>query len=187
MMRIIFTLVLLIASIFYLVGKAHADNKQTIREIELTPPPINFDDINRIWTWLKKEVGAPEDLPPPLLVLDWEVPIRAKMGFQYPTKEYPENRLQISVAPRTIDMLSWYMVLFGIGHELTHYIILLRENDYDVGKKTYDDTLLHHCNPEFLQVTRNIAEEIWNIYHSDHDRARMYNEVIKACSRFPGQ
>ena len=64
-----------------------------IKEIELTPPPVDMSDVNRIWHRLLKEIDAPNYLLPPPIVIDWEVPIYARMGFQYPTEEFPDNRI----------------------------------------------------------------------------------------------
>jgi hypothetical protein len=40
---------------------------------------------------------------------------------------------------------------------------------------------------EFKAITRAIADEIWNIYHSDTQRAAMYDEVEKSCFNEPNQ
>lgn len=117
-----------------------------ITGIESPAPPVDLDALNRIWARLKKETGAPADLPPPPLVLDWEVPASAKMGFQYPTEEFPDNRLRISIAPRTADMQPANMTLWGLGHELTHYLFILRENGFDPKRKTYREGPPQHCN-----------------------------------------
>jgi hypothetical protein len=83
------------------------------------------------------------------------------MGFQYPTDKFPEYQMQISIAPRTIEQYSKEMVSWGVGHELVHYAFILRENHWRHGQATFQDHLKHHCNPEFKQITRAIADEFW--------------------------
>lgn len=168
-----------------LVSTVHAQT--AITGIELTAPPIDFGDVNRIWERLKKDVGAPMDFPPPPIVLDWEVPIIARMGFQYPSKDFPDSRLQISVAPRTLDMMEREIIVWALGHELAHYLFLLRENNYDLTKKVFTANRKHHCDPEYKKVTQGVADEMWNIYHSDVLRNKMYNEVMMACASHPEQ
>jgi hypothetical protein len=157
------------------------------QQIEYTPPEIDYDVIARMWDFVKLTTHAPGDLPPPRLVLDWHVPPFARMGFQYPTDKYPDYPMQISIAPRTIEQYSKEMVSWGVGHELVHYAFILRENHWRRGQATFQDHLKHHCNPEFKQITRAIADEIWNIYHSDTQRAAMYDEVEKSCFNEPNQ
>ena len=157
------------------------------QQIEYTPPEIDYDVISRLWVFVKRSTHAPIDLPPPRLVLDWHVPPFARMGFQYPTEKYPEYPMQISIAPRTIEQYSKEMVTWGVGHELVHYAFILRENQWRRGQATFQDQLKHHCNPEFKDLTRAIADEIWKIYHSDTQRAAMYDEVEKSCFNEPNQ
>ena len=158
-----------------------------LQSIEYTPPEIDYDVIARLWGFVKRQTGAPKDLPAPRLVLDWHVPPFARMGFQYPTDQFPHNAMQISIAPRTIEQYSKEMVTWGVGHELVHYAFIMRENHWRRGQKTFQDQLKHHCNPEFKNLTRAIADEIWKIYHSDTQRAAMYDEVEKSCFNEPNQ
>lgn len=158
-----------------------------ITGIKVTAPEIDFDVITRLWGFVKKTTQAPADLPPPPLVLDWHVPPFARMGFQYPTPQFPDNTMQISIAPRTIEGYSKEMVTWGVGHELVHYAFIMRENLWQNRRATFADNLKHHCDLEFKQITRAIADEIWNIYHSDTQRAAMYDEVEKSCFNEPNQ
>jgi len=158
-----------------------------ITGIEVTPPEIDFDVINRLWEFVKKTTHAPPDLPPPPLVLDWHVPPFARMGFQYPTAKFPDNTMQISIAPRTIEGYNKEMVAWGVGHELVHYAFIMRENNWQNQRATFADNLKHHCDLEFKKITRTIADEIWKIYHSDTQRAAMYDEVEKSCFNEPNQ
>ena len=182
-MRFFSVLLLLFAALLSSSVRAGNDFQQ----IEYAPPEMDYDVIGRMWEFVKHTTGAPEDLPPPRLVLDWHVPPFARMGFQYPTEKFPEYAMQISVAPRTIEQYSKEMVSWGIGHELVHYAFILRENHWQRSKLTFQDQLKHHCNPEFKLITRAIADEIWKIYHSDTQRAAMYDEVEKSCFNEPNQ
>jgi hypothetical protein len=176
-----------IVTICLVVFTTLAFGDDSISKIELTQPSIDYDVINRVWHYLKKRTNAPIDLPPPPIVLDWQVPKYARMGFQYPTKEFPNNLLQISIAPRTIDLESRDMVTWGLLHELTHYIFVLRENNWDTTRKVYTVTLKHHCNKEFMMITRELADRIWDVYHADTDKSKMYQEVIRSCGSHPDQ
>ena len=166
---------------------AHAAETGQLKGIELTQPPIDLEMVHRIWLILKKETGASVDTPYPPIVLDWEVPKIAMMGTQYPTKEYPDNRLQISLAPRTLDLLDHQMLLFGIGHELTHYLFVLRENEWDPYKKYYVVKRLHNCDAEFQRIMRVIIDTIWNAYHDDAMHNRLANEPRRSCVEHPDQ
>jgi hypothetical protein len=155
--------------------------------IENPPPPIDLEVVNRLWHYIKKAINAPADLPPPPIVMDWKVPIMARMGTQYPDENEPNLRFQISIAPRTVDMWEPEMVLYGIGHELVHYVFILRENNWDTTKRTYVVKLKHHCDREFKAITRGVADKLWNVWHSGTLRAKMYDEVIKSCGDNPEQ
>lgn len=157
--------------------------------IEMSAPPVSkLDpaDVARVWGRIKKELNAPADLPMPPIVLDWEVPVYAKMGFQYPNPIFPNTRMQISIAPRTLD-IGREMLLFGIGHELTHYAFLMRDNEWNPAKKVFEKESLHHCNAEFMGINRKVSDEIWSMYHSDVQRSAMEGEISRSCSRHPGQ
>ena len=155
--------------------------------IENTPPPIDIEMVEKIWLYLKQVTKAPVNLPAPKIVMDWEVPPLARMGYQFPTQEYPETISQISIAPRTVDMWPRDIVSWGIGHELTHYIFLMRENNYEIDRKFFYNFRKHHCDKEFMEVTRNIADLIWSTYHSGSDKTKMYDEVQKSCFNNPDQ
>jgi hypothetical protein len=152
-----------------------------------TPAPIDIDMVTDIWLYVKKELDAPDNLKDPVIVLDWEVPIIARMGFQFPTEEYPNNLLQISVAPRTVDSWSKDMISWGIGHEITHYVLVMKENGWNTEKTVFVNKMKHHCNKEFKRITRGIADLIYKVYHSEIDRSKMYNEVEHSCRIHPEQ
>jgi len=152
-----------------------------------TPPPIDLEVTNRVWEYVKKSTGAPKDLPPPTIIMDWEVPLIARMGTQAPTQDFPKIKLQISIAPRTVDMWPPEMIQWGIGHEMVHYAFILKENNWDTKKKIFIVKRKHHCDPEFMAITRGIADLLWDIWHVDTMRAKMYDEVIKSCGSYPDQ
>jgi len=155
--------------------------------IENTPPPIDLEMVNRIWIYLTAVTHAPINFPAPKIILDWEVPPVARMGYQFPTVEHPEYPSQISIAPRTVDMWPRDIVSWGIGHEMTHYVFLMRENAWDTTRKYFYNYRKHHCDVEFMTITRDIADLIWSTYHSSVDRAKMYDEVVKSCFTHPEQ
>ena len=173
--------------LLFFTQQVRADETGQLKGIELTQPPIDLEMVHRIWVILKKETSASLNTPYPPIVLDWEVPRIAMMGMQYPTKEFPDNQLQISLAPRTLDMLDHQMLLFGIGHELTHYLFVLRENEWDLYKKYYVVKRLHHCDAEFQRIMRVITDVIWNAYHDDAMRNRLANEPRRSCVEHPEQ
>jgi hypothetical protein len=161
-------------------------NAMAIDKIELTEPPIDYYMVDRIWTMLKRETGAPSDLLPPPLVLDWNMPQLAKMAFQYPTNEYPDNRIQISVAPRTIDLWSRDVVSWGVGHEYLHYLWILEENGWRMSG-TFETKRKHHCNGDFMAITNKVADLIWSVYHDGQEQSTMYKEAHTACRERPNQ
>lgn len=156
-------------------------------KIENPPLPIDLQLADRMWVYIKQQTGAPATVPAPIITMDWEVPIMARMGTQYPTLEDATVRLQISIAPRTVDMWPPEMVMYGLAHEMAHYALILKENDWDATKKVYTVKRKHHCDPEFKAITRGVADQLWNVWHSDTLRSKMYDEVIKSCSNQPDQ
>jgi hypothetical protein len=46
------------------------------------------------------------------------------------------------------------MVAWAIDHELTHFVLLLRENQCNARQRVYVGRLMHHCDVEFKRVTR---------------------------------
>ena len=108
------------------------------------------------------------------------------MMFQFPSEDAPDNNLQISIGTQSTRLWKEDMFLWALGHELAHYAFLMHENQWQ--KKTiYDNNIRHHCNIEFMRITRDIVEIIWEQYQSVVNRMRMYNEVFKSCARQPLQ
>ena len=78
------------------------------------------------------------------------------------------------------------MVNWALGHELVHYAMLMRENQW-VARPVYKNTIKHHCNPEFLKLTGDIADFISDAQSPSRERLRMYSEVFRSCTRHPDQ
>ena len=78
------------------------------------------------------------------------------------------------------------MVNWALGHELVHYAFLMRENQWQP-KTIYSNSIKHHCNPEFLQLTGDIADLISDTQMPSRERLRMYSEVFRSCTRHPDQ
>ena len=108
------------------------------------------------------------------------------MMFQFPSEDAPDNNLQISIGTHSTYLWKQEMFLWALGHELTHYAFLMQENQWQQ-KPIYDNNIRHHCNVEFMRVTRDIVEIIWEQYQSVVNRMLMYNEVFKSCARQPLQ
>lgn len=159
--------------------------------IELTQPPIDWEVADRVWEYVKKEMGAPADLTPPRIVLDWDVPPYARMGTQWPRKgDTHVLPLQISLAPRVLDTegrSNPELILWALGHEFLHYALILKENGWDANRPYYSITRKHHCDPEFLAAEDGIADLLWNIWHRGDIRGRAHFEAQNACAKHPEQ
>lgn len=156
--------------------------------IDVLPPPISREDVDEVWAHIKKETGAPADFPLPPFQMSWDVPFPARMMFQAPVdEEWIDNKIAIILAPRTIESESDLMVLWGVGHELTHYAFTLKHNGWDLHKRLYDFGPPQHCDPEFQRITDGIADVLWGMYHSETERSKMYAAADMACQKAPEQ
>ena len=159
--------------------------------ITLTAAPSadkTFDSqaLTLIWNFVKSKTGAPTDAPLPRLVIQPALPTSARMVFEFPSEDQPGNALQINVSPRTLQAWSRSMVNWALGHELVHYAFLMRENQWQP-KSIYTNSIKHHCNPEFLKLTADIADLISDTQMPSRERLRMYSEVFRSCTRHPDQ
>lgn len=150
------------------------------------PAPIDKVMTEKIWVFIKQETQAPDNLPLPPIFFDEKIPKEARMMFQFPSEDAPDNNLQISIGTQSTYLWKQEMFLWALGHELTHYAFLMQENQWQQ-KPIYENNIRHHCNVEFMRVTRDIVEIIWEQYQSVVNRMRMYNEVFKSCARQPLQ
>ena len=142
--------------------------------------------LNMIWDFIKSQTGAPPNAPLPRLVIQPGLPTSARMVFEFPSEDQPGNALQINVSPRTLQAWSRSMVNWALGHELVHYAFLMRENQWQA-QTIYKNTIKHHCNPEFLKLTADIADLISDTQLPSKERLRMYSEVFRSCTRHPDQ
>ena len=78
------------------------------------------------------------------------------------------------------------MVNWAVGHELVHYAMLMRENQWE-SKAVYKNEVKHHCNPEFMTLTAGIADLISDAQAPSRERLKMYSEVFRSCARDPDQ
>jgi hypothetical protein len=140
-----------------------------------------YNDFYHLNESLKSKAFASLPLLPPKTFF----PVRDAKQLQR-RKEDLANYLRALTAREDI-LNSKEMVTWGVGHELVHYAFIMRENQWQNRRATFADNLKHHCDLEFKQITRAIADEIWNIYHSDTQRAAMYDEVEKSCFNEPNQ
>jgi hypothetical protein len=150
------------------------------------PPSFDMSMTEKIWVFIKQETHAPEDLALPPILFDEKIPSQARMLFQFPSEDAPNNRLQISIGNASTRWWNQEMMLWALGHELTHYAFLMQENQWE-SKNTYINNIRHHCNFEFMRITRDIVEIIWERYQNVSARMRMYSEVHKSCARQPLQ
>ena len=154
----------------------------------ITPGDKSFDmaTLQVIWDFIKSKTNAPADAGMPRLVVQPGLPTTARMVFEFPSEDQPQNTLQINVSPRTLQLWSRSMVNWAVGHELVHYAMLMRENQW-VEQTIYKNTIKHHCNPEFLKLTGDIADLISDAQSPSRERLRMYSEVFRSCIRHPDQ
>ena len=148
--------------------------------------PIDAKLTEKIWEFIKLETHAPADLPLPPILFDENIPKEARMVFQFPSEDAPQNTMQISIGTAGTRLWKQEMFLWALGHELTHYALLMRENEWQQ-KTVYVNNIRHHCNMEFMRITRDIVEIIWEQYQNVAARMRMYSEVYKSCNRQPFQ
>ena len=154
----------------------------------ISPGDKSFDmvTLDAIWRFIKSKTGAPVEMVMPNLVIQPGLPTTARMVFEFPSEDQPQNTLQINVSPRTLQLWSRPMVNWALGHELVHYAMLMRENQWVV-QAVYKNTIKHHCNPEFLKLTGDIADLISDAQSPSRERLRMYSEVFRSCTRHPDQ
>lgn len=147
---------------------------------------FDLETLNQVWEFIKSQTDAPPDAKLPPLVIQPNLPTNARMVFEFPSEDQPLNHLQINVSPRTLQAWSKSMVNWALGHELVHYAFLMRENQW-TPKTVYHNTIKHHCNPEFLRLTGEIADLISDTQAPGRERLRMYSEVFRSCTRHPDQ
>ena len=159
----------------------HAQHVHTPSNTLLEP-----QTVSRMWSFIKDKTQAPADLPIPPIVVDESLPKNVRLMFEYPSQLTPETEMRIKLNPRNLMAWNNGMWHWAVGHEMTHYAFLLRENGWHE-KTWYDNQLKHHCDYEFMTITQNLAELLWEIYESSEDRLHMYIEANKSCRHQPNQ
>lgn len=159
-----------------------------VSSIANAQPKLNLDwsVIELEWRYIKQQVGAPNDLPMPPIVVE-TLPPNARMMFQFPVEETSDFPMQIIIAPSTLQSFDYEMIDWGIGHELTHYAFIMRDNNWDPTKRAFVQSRLHHCNREFMMITKGVAEIIFNVYHGQRELYAMYDFVQRSCLANPNQ
>ena len=148
--------------------------------------PLDNASLNKIWAWLKTQTSSPKDAPMPNLVIQSDLPPAARLMFEFPSESEPNNPMQISISHRTSHTWSRPMLNWAIGHELVHYVLLMRENNWK-SQAIYKNEIKHHCNSEFMDLTAGIADLISDAQPQAHERLSMYAEIFRSCVRFPEQ
>lgn len=128
------------------------------------PEPLSQDAelVDRYWQWLKTDLQAPLDLPPPHIDVE-PLPTNAEMALYFPSAEEPQRELRIVISPRMIQMAQAgerLEVLRALAHEIVHYVMLMAENDWDYERRAFENSIHHHCDPTFQRLTRHVASVI---------------------------
>ena len=151
------------------------------------PPPLDQEAhlIERYWTWLKEEAGAPANFPWPSIHIE-PLPRTVSMAFVFPTHEAPWHEARIVMSPRSIDRANGpdrLTVVGELAHEMVHYILVLAENGWNLDAGVLKNEVHHHCDDEFMRLTRQVGDFIWKVYHSN-DAVRSIDQMVRlACWR----
>lgn len=140
------------------------------------PSGLDIESANRVWCWMKKQVGAPLDLaPPPVLV--GPLPLTKFSVFVFPTEAAPDEPFAIEIAANTMRYEDSLFVLWALAHELAHSLFTLQPFGFEP-QETYPAMLpnVQHCDPAFQRVTTGAADVLWDIYHSSDQRLRMISQ-----------
>lgn len=147
---------------------------------------LDWYTIEKEWSFIKNQLNAPDDLPMPPISIESNMPPAARMMFQFPVED-DGTEMRIMINSTTLINYNTEMIDWGIGHELTHYAFILRENSWELNKPSYNYTVKHHCNKEFMSITKNIADIVFDVYHGERERYRMWDEVQRSCALYPNQ
>lgn len=179
--RYVIQLVICVFGVMFITVNARAQDLPVVSNTTL-----DAQTVARMWNFIKSKTDAPEELAIPPIVVDESLPKNVRLMFEYPSQQTPDAAMRIRLNPR--NMVAWNngMWHWAVGHEMTHYVFLLRENGWQQ-KAWYENRLKHHCDYEFMTITQNIAELLWEIYESSEDRLHMYIEANKSCRHQPNQ
>lgn len=159
-----------------------------IANAQTMTPNLDWTVIELEWKFIKQQLGAPANLPMPPIVVE-ELPPGARMLFQFPITNADTYPMQIGIAPSTLKYYGYEMLDWAVGHELTHYAFIMRENnwEYDRAKFVHDFRQPHHCNREYMAITKALADVVYSVYHGERERYAMWDEVQKSCANHPNQ
>src|SRR3989344_7315554 len=107
--------------------------------------------MERVWARLVKEMNIPVGIEPPPMIFDSSYPSDVNMAFVYSIMPEYIVPSHIAVSPRAINKknLSADHFIWGIGHELTHFAFVMRDNGWKYAPYYVEKTKHHHCNREF--------------------------------------
>lgn len=141
------------------------------------------DLIDRYWAWLKTETNAPDDLPWPSIVVE-KLPSNLRMFLNYPTVLRPGTRYEIRISERAITRArngQRLLVVSELAHELTHHVLLQKENGWVFSRNIYNIATHNHCDAEFQRLANHISKVIWHAYHSNNLIRAVEQMTRKAC------
>lgn len=176
-MRFVIAIPMLLAAVFAAEAIAAPSGQKTPCPAEgsftTLPTGIDLDGANRVWCWLKQQVGAPLELPPPRVFVG-NLPSNKYSVFVFPTVEAPDSPFSIEIAWNTLKYDDHIFVLWALGHELAHSLFTLRSFDFKM-QTMYPAELpqIHHCDPEFRRMTREVTQVLWDIWHSSDQTSRI--------------
>ena len=103
------------------------------------------------------------------------------MVLQFPTEAAPHRELRIIASVRSIERAAAgeeLIVIGELGHELVHFVLLLKENDWDPSRRPMENRIHHHCDPTFMRLARHVGTIIWDSYHSN-DAVRSIDHMVR--------
>ncbi len=103
-------------------GPARATPCPLKGDFKTLPAGIDLESANRLWCWMKHEVDAPLDLPPPPVFVG---PLRSDTYsvFMFPTPRAPGNVLSIEISTSMMRYEDPLFVLWALRHELAHALL----------------------------------------------------------------
>jgi hypothetical protein len=179
-MKTILALVLSVATL-----TTHAESQ--IQDFHSHNPNTDLAVINKVWQYVKREAGADPNLPAPKIWVSGSTSKKYEMATSYPTAKIPNGALGIFIQPDVDRKMSRQLYTWELGHEMMHYILILKENGWNTKKAVYQDKAKHHCDPEFQRITLGVADVIAEAYRSRLELSEMYYRVDHNCFVQPDQ
>ena len=141
------------------------------------------DLLDRYWSWLKIQTGAPDDLPWPTIVVR-KLPSNIRMVLNYPTRSKPETPYEVRISEFAISRAAngqRLLVLSELGHELVHHVLLQKEHDWTFNRHVYNNATHGHCDTEFQTLAKHVSSVIWDAYHSNNLIRDVEQMTRKSC------